>query len=274
MIVDLKVMSVCNFDCAYCMNFNLGYSNIQSSWYSIIDKLVDSHKVDAINLTGGEPLLCDEIVEIVNYAKERGLKVIVSTNGSLLDIKRMKELSNVDIFNIGIDSFDVDICKESGFEPKGAKYITKEHFKAIIENCKDVKVTTVVHCDNKFDLSVSSVLKEENISEWVIQNCQYRGEDYYEGDIDHSGSYSNIYHCISDEDFFDYVNNNLTNINCDFRVKGGMCGFLFETKCKDMNIKISYGEEYLPCMIHKNGDVYIGGELKFNIITNDFDIGG
>ena len=268
MVVDLRIMDECNFGCSYCMeSFNLGYAHIKNLWFIVIDKIAESKKSDTINITGGEPLLCEEIVDIVDYAKERGLNVILSTNGSLLSIRKMKALSNVDIFNIGIDSFDIEVCARTGILDAYAKYITPEHFKEIIENCNKVRVTTVVHRENKFDLSVSDILKETSISEWVIQNCQYRGENYYEGDIDHLGSYDNIHNCISDEDFFDYVNNNLSNINCDFRVKSDMCGFLFETRCKDMNIKINYGEEYSHCMIHKNGDIYVNGEFKSNIIT-------
>lgn len=51
---------------------------------ALVDDIVSFAKPILI-LTGGEPLLCDWLWDIVAYAKERGLKPVIGTNATLID---------------------------------------------------------------------------------------------------------------------------------------------------------------------------------------------
>ncbi|PIY82331.1 MAG: heme biosynthesis protein, partial [Candidatus Omnitrophica bacterium CG_4_10_14_0_8_um_filter_44_12] len=40
-------------------------------------------KISIVRFTGGEPLLRNDIFELIKYAKSKGLKIRLNTNGSL-----------------------------------------------------------------------------------------------------------------------------------------------------------------------------------------------
>ena len=115
--VNLHLTELCNYRCKYCFAKYVGHDMGFSEWKTVIDNLVDSHMVSAVNLAGGEPLLYKDFAKILDYAYGKGLKVSFITNGSLLGYtNRFVPEDTVKIFCIGIsiDSFDADVCKTIG----------------------------------------------------------------------------------------------------------------------------------------------------------------
>ena len=75
----------CNYRCPFCHNASLveGNGTLPYSTQDIVDFLKKRTGIlDGICLTGGEPLLGDEMLEIAAAAKELGFKVKLDTNGS------------------------------------------------------------------------------------------------------------------------------------------------------------------------------------------------
>lgn len=77
----------CNFKCPYCHNSQL------ITFYNNIDNLLELAKklierriglIEAVVITGGEPLVQDlyELIDLIKWIKEKGLKVKLDTNGS------------------------------------------------------------------------------------------------------------------------------------------------------------------------------------------------
>lgn len=62
----------------------------------IIDDIT-SYAKPVLVFTGGEPLLREDFFEIAKYGSDRGLRVCVATNGTLLDDECCKRLKEVDI---------------------------------------------------------------------------------------------------------------------------------------------------------------------------------
>jgi radical SAM protein with 4Fe4S-binding SPASM domain len=48
---------------------------------AVVDKIVDQARVPTLSFTGGEPTLRDDLVELISYAGERGLRTNLITNG-------------------------------------------------------------------------------------------------------------------------------------------------------------------------------------------------
>jgi MoaA/NifB/PqqE/SkfB family radical SAM enzyme len=82
----------CNQECRFCLN----------NWESkkeltlfqkkkVLDKL-KNNGVEIIVFSGGEPFLSPELKPLVNYANELEFKVIIQTNGTLLNEKVLKSL--------------------------------------------------------------------------------------------------------------------------------------------------------------------------------------
>jgi len=69
----------CNLDCKYCPMKN---SRPEPDMDKCIELLKDTHE-EWVYLTGGEPLLLDNIEEICNRIKSLGKKVGITTNGTI-----------------------------------------------------------------------------------------------------------------------------------------------------------------------------------------------
>lgn len=100
---------MCNMDCKFCFakwRENKKQLPLKQVLY-IIDKL-KAHGLEAINLTGGDPLLRDDIIEICKYCKSIELMTIISTNG--IKLTENKELLKyIDSINLPLDSYSADI---------------------------------------------------------------------------------------------------------------------------------------------------------------------
>jgi MoaA/NifB/PqqE/SkfB family radical SAM enzyme len=105
--VSLHVNSRCNLRCGYC------YANVEDRFdANLSDFTTDEIKrlIDEIYamgtrwlvLLGGEPLLREDIGELVDYAKKKGILCEIVTNGTLL-ADRIRDIENVDFICISID---------------------------------------------------------------------------------------------------------------------------------------------------------------------------
>ena len=125
--ICFEVSAICNMDCKFCFanwrenRKQLPYEKV----ISIIDKLKE-YGIEAINLTGGDPLLRDDIVDICKYCKEKGIMTIISTNGILLKNKK-EVLKYIDSINLPLDSYNPDIHNEM------RPCAVKNHHKLVLE---------------------------------------------------------------------------------------------------------------------------------------------
>jgi pyruvate formate lyase activating enzyme len=79
----------CTFRCPYCHNSQLVLSpeTIQSLSPDLFLSYLDGRKgwLEAVCFTGGEPLLHEDLEELIRVVRERGLLVKIDTNGSFPD---------------------------------------------------------------------------------------------------------------------------------------------------------------------------------------------
>ena len=114
--VRIAVTSRCNLRCSYCMSeVHEDHSQSDSvlgkqELLAIIEVLV-SLGITKIRFTGGEPLLRNDIVELVREAKHAGIRTVtLTTNGLLLD-RFFPALvdAGLDAINFSIDTLDRDL---------------------------------------------------------------------------------------------------------------------------------------------------------------------
>ena len=88
----------CNFRCPFCHNASLVNcpDQLPYSFEEVLDFLQKrSGILDGICLTGGEPLLCDEVLEVAAAARKLGFKVKLDTNGSFPEKLQMAVEKNL-----------------------------------------------------------------------------------------------------------------------------------------------------------------------------------
>ncbi len=107
-VVVWNVTRTCNLRCTHC------YSDSEPSKYAgeltfdegrvLLDDLA-GYGVPAVLFSGGEPLARHDTLELAQYARALGLKVTLSTNGTLIDRDKAERIKNLGITYVGI-SFD------------------------------------------------------------------------------------------------------------------------------------------------------------------------
>lgn len=108
----ISVTENCNFNCFYCHREGCSESRLEMSpdEISSIVKIASGFGVEKIKITGGEPLLRDDIMDIVAASVKPGIReVSMTTNGTLLSNKA-QELAEAGLnrVNISLDTLDAE----------------------------------------------------------------------------------------------------------------------------------------------------------------------
>ena len=142
----------CNLRCKFC---TLHRENKQLSFKAAI-RIIDEAQglgVKDIVLTGGEPFLHPHFFEIAKHVKEKGLDLIVTTNGTRIKANIQKIIeAKIDSINISIDG--TEKTHDSIRGKAGAYQQALEGIKLLLEKKvgKEVKVNYVVTKQNVRDL--------------------------------------------------------------------------------------------------------------------------
>ena len=149
--LDLHVTNRCNLKCKICC-----YSSNEKILYEMtteqIIKIISEAKslgCEELHISGGEPLLRDDILDICEYAINENIEVRIQTNGTFLDAELALKLRSIGLRQImisldgshkgimdsirGVDSFDNAV--------KGIQYSIKAGL--------DTRVNTVITQNNK-----------------------------------------------------------------------------------------------------------------------------
>jgi len=143
----------CNLNCSYCNyiqeRFELKYKEVNTQQAKLILHQCRK-KVPSVAFTGGEPLIRDDIVEIIQFAKELRFKPIsLFTNGLLLQQKEAV-LENIDFIQISLDSV---------IEQKNHGNRDREKLIEIIQKYSKLQYK------KNFKININCVINSENIEE-------------------------------------------------------------------------------------------------------------
>ena len=98
----------CNLRCKHCYRVSYAGGELTTEkWKGIIIKLKQWLGYFLLVFTEGEPLMREDLFEIINFARKQGIFTILSTNGTLIDNYAADRLveSGLDIICISLDGF-------------------------------------------------------------------------------------------------------------------------------------------------------------------------
>lgn len=165
-IVVWNVTSKCNMACEFCFGPE---KQKELSTQGALKKIEQFKKQGSTSLvfTGGEPLLRNDIVKLVKYAKQQNLYTILHTNGLLLKKELLDKLEDwLDQINLPLDGYS---------EATHSLMRQKGHFQRVI-NCLDllknrkirVIISTVVTKINKDFIPKINKVIPKDVYKWRI----------------------------------------------------------------------------------------------------------
>lgn len=152
---------------------------------AVIDDLA-AYGVKVLELSGGEPLLRDDIEELIEYATGAGLETILSTNGTLLTDERAEALQSA---GLSYAAVMVDGLPERHDEIHGREGAFDDAI-AGIEAAQavdlDVGVRFTFTDQNLADMEeLVDLLALEGVERFCFDHLEYDTEDVIDLDVDH-----------------------------------------------------------------------------------------
>lgn len=141
----------CNLNCRWCdTEFAKG---VYMSIDDIERKL--NKKINWVSLTGGEPMLEDDLIFLIGKLKDKDFKILLETNGTIFDKKIFKECSFISL----------DLKPPSS----GNCRYNEKAFAYCIKTPKKSQIKVVIQDDNDLKFFKNIFNKSKEYPNWILQ---------------------------------------------------------------------------------------------------------
>jgi len=193
-VVVWNITQRCNLKCVHCYAHakNIAFDNelSLSEGKILIDDLAE-FGVPVMLFSGGEPLVRKDLPEFAAYAVKKGMRAVVSTNGTLITPQVAQILKDIGLSYVGIS---LDGMEEINDRFRGVKGAFRLALKGI-ENCKKVGIKVGLRFTiNKSNVGqipeIFKLLEEMEIPRVCFYHLVYsgRGSDLVNEDLSHEES--------------------------------------------------------------------------------------
>jgi len=184
----------CNLRCVHCyaQSKDIEYEDelTTEQGKELIDDLAEFGS-PVILFSGGEPTMRKDLPELAEYAKSKGMRAVISTNGTLIDEKMAKVLKKIGLSYVGIS---LDGVRETNDKFRGVPGAFDAAMDGL-RNCmkEDIKVGLrfTINKKNVVDIpAIFDIIEEEGIPRVCFYHLVYagRGTKLVEDDLTHEES--------------------------------------------------------------------------------------
>jgi 12,18-didecarboxysiroheme deacetylase len=193
-VVVWNVTQRCNLKCVHCYahakdkTFDNELSTAEGK--RLLDDLAD-FGVPVILFSGGEPLVRKDLPELAAYAVQKGMRAVISTNGTLISPQMARTLKEIGLSYVGISLDGMEDINDRFRGVKGA-------FKSALEgirNCQaagiKVGLRFTINKANAGEIpAIFDLLEEMDIPRVCFYHLVYagRGSNLVEEDLSHAES--------------------------------------------------------------------------------------
>ena len=190
-VVVWNITRRCNLKCVHCYAHakNIAFDNelTTDEGKKLIDDLA-AFGVPVLLFSGGEPLMRKDMTELAGYAVKKGMRAVISTNGTLIPPDTAKILKDIGLSYVGVS---LDGMEEIHDKFRGVKGAFKAAMKGI-ENCQKQGIKVGLRFTiNKFNVNeipaVFDLLEKRNIPRICFYHLVYagRGSGLVKDDLTH-----------------------------------------------------------------------------------------
>ena len=190
-VVVWNVTRACNLKCVHCYARAVDHTYEKElnheQGLSLIDDMA-AFGAPVVLFSGGEPLMRPDLVELANYAVSKGMRAVISTNGTLISKDKAKELKEVGLSYVGVS---LDGMEEVNDRFRGRKGAFRDAMTGIM-NCQEVGLKVGLRFTiNRMNTAevplIFDVLEEYQIPRACFYHLVYagRGSNLIDEDLDH-----------------------------------------------------------------------------------------
>ena len=126
--------------------------------------------------SGGEPFIREDLFELGKYAKSKGLRTVISTNGTLITNAMAKKVKDAGFSYVGISLDGLEATNDKFREQKGAFKRTLEGIRNCLKNSVRVGLRFTINKHNFPDLGgIFDLIESEGIPRACFYHLVYSG---------------------------------------------------------------------------------------------------
>jgi len=179
-VVVWNVTKACNLNCIHCYaGAGAGRPAVEElsneDGVRLIDDLA-SFGVPVILFSGGEPLMRPDLNELASYAVGKGLRAVISTNGTLITEQRARELKGIGLSYVGVSLDGLEAVNDRFRGKTGAFALAMRGIKNSMEAGLKVGLRFTINKHNAEEISnIFDLLEKYRIPRVCFYHLVYAG---------------------------------------------------------------------------------------------------
>ena len=178
-VVVWNCTQTCNLKCMHC------YASSRNKQYpgeltteeakGLMDQLAE-FKIPTVLFSGGEPLMRPDLFEVVAYAREQGLRAVLSTNGTLISQEVAEKIRDAGFTYVGISLDGIGDVHDSIRGTKGSFEDALEGIRRVRDVGIRVGLRFTIHAKNRDEVEgIFQLMRDEKIPRCCIYHLAYAG---------------------------------------------------------------------------------------------------
>ena len=190
-IVVWNITKQCNLSCRHCYFEAVRNPRASQLTRKEAEDFIEDlarFNVPVLLFSGGEPLLRKDIFELGKFAKDRGIRPVLSTNGTLITTKVAKKIKGGDFSYVGISLDGAEETNDLFRQKKGSYQAALNG----IKNCQQLGLKVGLRFTlTKFNFrdlpAIFELVERESISRLCLYHLVYtgRGDNLINQDLSH-----------------------------------------------------------------------------------------
>lgn len=242
LIVGWSITNRCNSRCKYCNAWDMKSEELQTRQiFSVIEELSRLGTLK-IQFTGGEPLLREDLGQIIDFCKEKGIITAINSSGSLF-AKKINELKNLNLLCLSLD----------GPEPTHDYLRGEGSYRGVMEALDVAR-------RNNIKIRFTTVLSKVNLDD--VDFILAKGEEFkayvlFQPATTHLLRSNNLNPMVSAEEEYKRIISDLLIKKKKSKYLGNSVAGLRHLYNWPKKTQIRCWKGLIACRIESNGDVYI-----------------
>ncbi len=177
-VIVWNITRRCNLRCMHCYAGadSRGTDEITTSMAKEILSDLASFGVPVVLFSGGEPLVREDIVELASYAVSLGMRSVISTNGTLIDREKARELKEVGLSYVGISIDGTEKVHDRFRQREGAFKMAMRGVEYCMEEGLKVGLRFTINRSNAHEVpEIFRLLQEREIPRICFYHLVYSG---------------------------------------------------------------------------------------------------